>query len=109
MVLILGPERSDPIGGSGYLSSGAFDGLLFLQIQTVVCGQQENDTRNLSCSASKLPFNLPLRAKQTNERLFLYYLLYPWWSNVTVHYAQRWSSVSDDVVYVYYFCRYYDT
>ena len=44
MVLLLGPERSDPIGGSGDLSSGAFDGLLVSQIQTVVCGQQENDT-----------------------------------------------------------------
>ena len=100
MVLLIGPEQSDPIGGSVDLSMGAFDELLVLQIQTVVRGQQENDTRNASCSASKWPLNLPLRAKQTNDRLFLYYLLYPWWSNVTVHYAQRWSSVSDDVVYV---------
>ena len=37
--------------------------------------------------------------KQTTVS-FLYYLLYPWWSNLTVQYAQRWSSVSDDVVYV---------
>ena len=72
MVLLLGPERSDPIGGSRDLSSGAFDGLLVSQIQAVVRGQQENDTRNASCSALKLPFNLPLREKKTNDRLFLY-------------------------------------
>ena len=77
MVLLLGPAWSDPIGGSGDLSSGAFDGLLVSQIQTVVCGQQENDTRNASCSASKLPFNLPLRAKQTNNRLFFMLLTLP--------------------------------
>ena len=28
---------------------------------------------------------------------------------VPLRYAQRWRLVSDDVVYVYYFCRYYDT
>ena len=84
MVLLLGPEQSDPIGGSGDLSSGAFNGLLVSQIQTVVYGQQEKDMQNASCSASKLLFNLPLRAKQKNDRLFfLYYLLYPWWSNLT--------------------------
>ena len=72
MVLLLCTERSDPIGGSGDLSLGAFDGILVSQIQAVVCRQQENDTRNASCSASKLPFNLPLRAKQTNDRLFFF-------------------------------------
>ena len=77
MVLLLGPERSDLIGGSGDLSLGAFDGLLVSQIQTVVRGQQENDTRNASCSASKFPFNLPLRTKQTNDRLFFILLTLP--------------------------------
>ena len=77
MVLLLGPEWSDPIGGSGDLSLSAFGGLLVSQIQTVVHGQQENDTQNASCSASKLPFNLPLRAKQTNDRLFFILLTLP--------------------------------
>ena len=88
------------MGRSGDLSSGAFNELLVSKLQTVVHKQQENDTRNASCFTTNLPFKLPLRAKQTNDRLFLYCLLYPWWSNVTVHYAQRLSSVSDDVVYV---------
>ena len=57
MVLLIGPERSDPIGGYGYLSLGAFDGLLVSQIHTVVCGQQENDTQNASCFATNLPSN----------------------------------------------------
>ena len=77
MVLLLGPERSNLIGGSGDLSSGAFDGLLVLQIQTVVCRQQENDTRNASCSTSKLLFNLLLRAKQKNDRIFFILLTLP--------------------------------
>ena len=113
MIRLVGPERaiwldnltcwsrkSDLIGQSRDLSLGAFDGLLVSQLQIVVCEQQENDTRNASCFATNLPFKLLLRAKQTNDRLFLYYLLYPWWSFKTVHFAQRWSSVSDDVVYV---------
>ena len=121
MVLLLGPEQSDPIGGSGDLSSGAFDGLLVLQIQTVVCGQQENVTWNASCSASKLPFNLPISKLYTddcgcfsissrsgNEYIMISYhcdsntILQAQFanSNVTVHYAQQWSLVSDDVVYV---------
>ena len=77
MVFLLGPEQSDPIGGSGDLSSGAFDGLLVSQIHTVVRVQQEKDTRNASCSASKLPFNLPLRAKKTNDRLFFIIITLP--------------------------------
>ena len=65
MVFLLGPERSDPIGGSGDLSLDAFDVILVSQIQTVVRGQQENDTQNATSSVSKLPFNLLLRANKT--------------------------------------------
>ena len=77
MVLLLGPEQSDPIGVSGDLSLGAFDGLLVSQIQTVVRGQQQNDTQNASCSAWQLPFNLPMRAKQTNDHLCFILLILP--------------------------------
>ena len=82
------------------LSSCIFDELLVSQLHTVLREQEENETQNASCFAKNLPFKLPLRAKQKNDRLFLYYLLVLWWSKVTVHYAQQWSSVSDDVVYV---------
>ena len=77
MVSLLGTERSDPIGDSGDLYSGAFDGLLVSQIQTEVCGQQENDTQNASCSVSTFPFALTLRAKQTNDHLFFILLTLP--------------------------------
>ena len=73
MARLLGPERSDPIGCPGDLSSSAFAGLLVLQNFRQKClRQQETDERNASCSATKLPFALPLRATQTNDRLFLY-------------------------------------
>ena len=77
MVLLLGPERSDPIGGSGDLYLGTFKGFLVSQILIVVRGQQENDMRNASFSASKLPFNLLLHAKQTNDHLFFILLTLP--------------------------------
>ena len=77
MVLLIGPERSDLIGGSVDLSSGAFNGLLVSQIQIVVFRQQGNDAPNASCSASKFPFNLPLHAKQKNDRLFFILLTLP--------------------------------
>ena len=83
-----------------WLSSGAFGGLLVSQLQTVVREQQENDTQNASCFLTNSPFKLPLRAKQTKDCLFSYSLIYRWWSNITAQYAQRWSSVSDDVVYL---------
>ena len=76
MIRLVGPARAiwldDPtcwswksylIGQYGDLSSGTFDGLLVLQLQTLVCEQQGRDTRNASCFATNLPFNLPLRAK----------------------------------------------
>ena len=53
MARLLGPERSDPIGCPGDLSSSAFAGLLVLQNFRQKCRrQQETDERNASCSAT---------------------------------------------------------
>ena len=86
--------KRDLIGRSGYLCSGAFDGLLVSQLQTVVCEQQET-IRKICLVLRRIRRSICCCAQnRQNNRHLLYYLLYPWWNFKTVHYAQRWSSVS---------------
>ena len=86
----------DLICRPGDLSSSALMYFLFYKLQTVV--SQKTRKRYAKCVlfCNNFPFALPLRIKQTNDRLFLYITYSILWGNVTVHYALLWSLVSDD-------------
>ena len=105
--------RSDLIGRSDFLvlterSDWAIQRSVFGRLRWTSCfatsdsGSRTTRKRYAKCVLFCDEFDVQtvVVRKKNKELSLLYYLLYPWWSFTIVHYAQRWSLVSDDVVYV---------
>ena len=69
-------------------------GFLTTQYQTCKRADEKTITRKRFLWATNTPFWPVLDAKTDKTNVTLCYLLYPWWSIYTVHYAHWWSSVS---------------